>query len=67
MHFTRTFQTTGTPFNAAKRLQFNLQVEPVEQLDDMKKMRKVMQPMFWVQESIALNETWTSMLKPLFV
>ncbi|KAL5279046.1 Snmp1.2 family protein [Megaselia abdita] len=59
--------TTGTPFNAAKRLQFNLEVEPVEQLDEMKKMRKLVQPMFWVQESVALNKTWTDMLKPLFI
>lgn len=64
---TSKFQITGTPFNAAKRLQFNLEVQPIEQLDEMKSMRKVIQPLFWVQESIALNETWTSMLKPLFM
>uniref|UniRef100_T1GSC9 Sensory neuron membrane protein 1 n=1 Tax=Megaselia scalaris TaxID=36166 RepID=T1GSC9_MEGSC len=59
--------TTGTPFYGAKRLQFNLEVQPVEQLDEMKKMRKMIVPLFWVEESAALNKTWTDKIKPLFL
>lgn len=55
-------QLTGTPLSAAKRLQFNLEVKPIPQIDMMKNFPEVILPFFWVEEGIVLDK---ELLKPL--
>lgn len=54
---------TGSPINAAKRLQFNLDVVPVPEVECMKNLREVVMPLFWVEEAAALNKTFVNILK----
>lgn len=56
-------QITGSPVNAAKRLQFNLEVVPVKEVDCMKNLPEMVLPLFWVEESAALNKTYVNILK----
>lgn len=56
-------QLTGTPLSAAKRLQFNLEVKPIPEIEIMKTMREVIFPLFWVEESAHLGRDWTNKIK----
>lgn len=54
---------TGSPLSAAKRLQFNLEVVPVPEIEQMAHLQKMMLPLFWVEEGAHLNETFTDQIK----
>lgn len=49
--------------SAAKRLQFNLEVVPIEEVPMMQEMREMLYPMFWVEEGANLNATYVKMIK----
>lgn len=54
---------TGSPLSAAKRLQFNLEVKPIPEVEIMKNMPDVMFPLFWVEESVHLGRDFTDKIK----
>lgn len=54
---------TGTPFAAAKRLQFNLQVKPIPEIEIMKNLPDAAIPLFWVEESVKLGPEFTDKIK----
>lgn len=47
----------------AKRLQFNLEIVPIEEISYMSDLREMYYPLFWVEESTALNETFVNQVK----
>lgn len=49
--------------HAAKRLQFNLEVVPIEEIPYMSELREMYYPLFWVEESAALNKTFVRPIK----
>ncbi|KNC20910.1 hypothetical protein FF38_00324 [Lucilia cuprina] len=54
---------SGTPLSIAKRLQFNLDVEPIEELPVMSKLKPLVMPLFWVEEAVDLDKTFTDLIK----
>lgn len=54
---------TGKPLNLAMRIQYNLDVEPIENLEVMKNLTKLIMPLFWVEEQLSANETFTNEIK----
>lgn len=54
---------TGSPLNIAKRLQFNLDVEPVAMVDVMKDLRRMVMPLFWVEEQVGVDSDITDKIK----
>lgn len=59
-------QISSTPLSAAKRLQFALDMEPVEKFDLMSKLPRTIVPLMWVEESAHLNTTYTKLFKGLY-
>lgn len=49
--------------SAAKRLQFNLEVVPIEEIPYMANIREMYYPLFWVEESAALEKTYVNQVK----
>lgn len=56
-------QMTGSPLSAAKRLQFNLEVVPIPEIEQMSQLQEMMLPLFWVEEGAHLNRTITDPIK----
>ena len=54
---------TGSPLSAAKRLQFNLEVKTIPQVEMMKNIPDVMFPLFWVEEGVNLGRDFTDKMK----
>lgn len=60
VHFEK---TTGTPIVARQRVQFNLGLVPLEEIPVMNHLPEVILPLFWIDEGVALNKTYTNMIK----
>nr|WJJ63366.1 sensory neuron membrane protein 1a [Pachyrhinus yasumatsui] len=58
--------TTGSPVWAKKRLQFNMPLEPNPKVDIFHNFTPTVFPLFWVEEGVALNDTFTKPLKDFF-
>ncbi|XP_037037286.1 uncharacterized protein LOC119074990 [Bradysia coprophila] len=54
---------SGTPMSAAKRLQVNIDVVPLPEIDVMKELPEMLFPLMWVEEGADLNKTFVNMLK----
>ncbi|ALC41584.1 Snmp1 [Drosophila busckii] len=55
-------QYSGTVLSVYNRLQFSLKVAPVEQVPVMSKLRPLAMPIFWIEESLQLDESITKVL-----
>jgi hypothetical protein len=55
-----------TPLSAAKRLQFAMDVEAVQDMPVMSKLRSNPIPILWVEESVNLNTTYTGIFRNLY-
>ena len=57
---------TGTPMSAAKRLQFNMFIFPIDKIKTMKTFPTALLPMFWIQEGITLGDEFLDQLRMVF-
>lgn len=57
---------TATPLSAHKRLQFNIQLQPIEKFKLMKNFPEVLFPLFWVEEGILLDDQFVKKVKVVF-
>ncbi|KAH8394614.1 hypothetical protein KR222_000056 [Zaprionus bogoriensis] len=61
-------QLSGTVLSAHNRLQFSLQVQPVQHVLAMSQLRALTMPLFWIEESLQLDESITKILhKKIYV
>ncbi|XP_060531540.1 uncharacterized protein LOC132705124 [Cylas formicarius] len=58
--------TTGSPVYAKKRLMFSMPLEPNPKVDLFTNFTETIFPLFWVEEGVELNNTYTKPLKDLF-
>lgn len=54
---------SGTPLSAAKRMQFNMELKPLEQISYMQEVPEMLFPLMWIEEGANLNKTYVNMLK----
>ncbi|KAL3265255.1 hypothetical protein HHI36_009469 [Cryptolaemus montrouzieri] len=57
---------TGGPVSARKRLQFNMPIEPNSKVTLFNDLPNAIHPIFWVEEGVSLNNTFTKPIKDLF-
>nr|AUF73093.1 sensory neuron membrane protein [Anoplophora chinensis] len=57
---------TGGPVYAKKRLQFNMPLQANPKVDIFNNFTESVLPIFWVEEGVELNNTFTKPLKDLF-
>lgn len=56
-------QHTGYPVRAAKRVQLNMFIKKVNQIDVTQKLPTVLLPILWIDEGIELNDELQKMIK----
>ena len=56
---------TGSPVYAVKRLQFNIPIRPIKTMFLMENFSDILLPIFWIEESIELNETYVKSFRSL--
>ncbi|CAG9762361.1 unnamed protein product [Ceutorhynchus assimilis] len=62
------FETmTGSPLHARKRLQFSMPLEPNAKVDLFHNFTTTVFPLFWIEEGVDLNKTYTKPIKNLFM
>nr|QDD67778.1 sensory neuron membrane protein [Galeruca daurica] len=59
-------QLTGGPVSAKKRLQFSMPLEPNQKVELFKNFTPTVIPIFWVEEGVDLNRTFTKPIKTLY-
>lgn len=57
------FKISGTPLAAAKRLQINIDLMPLQEIEIMQNVPEMIFPLLWVEEGANLNKTFVNMLK----
>jgi len=54
---------SGTPLSAKKRLQLNIEIEPIEEVEFLRNFQSALLPIAWIEEGVNLNKTYTNLLK----
>jgi hypothetical protein len=54
---------TGSPVNVANRIQFSMDVEPIEDFDLMASMKRSIVPIFWIEETLSLDKKLTNTMR----
>lgn len=57
---------TSTPLVGYKRLQFNIDVHPIDKIDLMKEIPTVLLPILWVQEGMELKQEYLDKVNGIF-
>lgn len=57
------FQNSGVPLNGAGRIQVNLEVEHIPEIEVMSKLPKMIFPLLWFQITVDLPEYLVNLLK----
>ncbi|KAL7736287.1 hypothetical protein ACLKA6_002956 [Drosophila palustris] len=55
-------QLSGTVLSVYNRLQFSLKVSPVQHVRVLSQLRSLAMPLFWIEESLQLDEKFTAVL-----
>lgn len=56
-------QFSGVPLSAAKRIQFNFELEPVEEIPLMRNVPKMIFPFLWIEEGAVVPNLYVKLLK----